>query len=271
MSKRLRGVALILPVVLALLCLVGTQKSAAQKSGAQKNNSNSNGGEMTVPGQLSTIHLVSPVPNGQWTLPAGDYANTRYSPLDEINTQNVNDLKVVATMSTGIAHGHEGQPLYVNGTLYIVTPFPNNLIAVDTTKPGFPIKWIYHPYPDPEAQGVACCDTVNRGASYGDGKIVYATLDNHIVAVDANTGKLVWSTLVGDIHKGETTTGAPLIVKNVVITGDSGGELGVRGKVVALDLKTGKEVWRAYSTGPDEDVLIGPASRRSIRKTKAKI
>ncbi len=227
-------------------------------------------GTTTVPGQLSSIHLVSPVPDGQWTLPAGDYANTRFSPLDQINAKNVNNLKIVGTMSTGIPHGHEGQPLVVNGTLYVVTPFPNDLIALDLSKPGFPMKWKYEPRPDPQSQGVACCDVVNRGASYGDGKIVFATLDNHIIAVDANSGKEVWRTLVGDINYGETTTGAPLIVKNVVITGDSGGELGVRGKVVGLDLKSGKVVWTAYSTGPDKDVLIGSSFKAFYLKDQGK-
>ncbi len=246
--------------VLAIGCLLSLLVPALAQSGSTT----------TIPGQLPSIHFVSPVPDGEWTLPAGDYANTRFSPLDQINTKNVSSLKIIGTMSTGIPHGHEGQPLVVNGTLYVVTPFPNDLIALDLSKPGFPMKWKYEPRPDPKAQGVACCDTVNRGASYGDGKIVYATLDNHIVAVDANTGKEVWRTLVGDIDIGETTTGAPLIVKNVVITGDSGGEMGVRGKVVGLDLKTGRVLWTAYSTGPDKDVLIGPDFKAFYKKDQGK-
>jgi lanthanide-dependent methanol dehydrogenase len=248
--------------VVTSLCVSGSITIAAAQ--------NNNGGTNAVPGQLSSIHLVSPVSDGQWTLPAGDYANTRFSPLDQINTKNVNNLKIVGTMSTGIPHGHEGQPLVVNGTLYVVTPFPNDLIALDLTKPGFPMKWKYEPRPDPQAQGIACCDVVNRGASFGDGKIVYATLDNHIVAVDANSGKEAWRTLVGDINIGETTTGAPLIVKNIVITGDSGGELGVRGKVVGLDLKSGKIIWTAYSTGPDKDVLIGSSFKAFYPKGQGK-
>ena len=221
-------------------------------------NSSGNQGVTQVPGQLASIHLVSAVPDGQWTLPAGDYANTRYSPLDQINTENVKNLKVVGIMSTGIPHGHEGQPLVVNGTMYVVTPFPNDLIALDLSKPGFPVKWKYQPRPNAQAEGVACCDVVNRGASYADGKIIYATLDNNVVAVDANTGKEVWRTLTGDINIGMTTTMAPLVVRNVVMVGSSGGELGVRGRVTALDVKTGKQIWVAYSTGPDKDVLIGP-------------
>ena len=134
------------------------------------------------------------MPNGEWSLPAGDYANTRYSPLSEINTTNVKNLKVVGVMQDGIPHGHEGQPLMVNNTLFKVTPYPNDLIAFDLTKPGFPMKWKYEPHPNPQSQGVACCDVVNRGASYADGKIFYVALDNTAIAVDANTGQEVWRT-----------------------------------------------------------------------------
>lgn len=211
-----------------------------------------------IPGALPDIHLVSPVPDGQWTLPEGDYAGTRYSPLNQINTGNISKLHVVGVLSDGIPHGHEGNPLVVGSTLYEVTPFPNNLIAIDLTKPGFPAKWIFKPNPDPESQGVACCDTVNRGASYADGKIIYATLDDHVVAVDANTGEMAWKTQVGDDRYGETTTGAVQVVQNIAYIGNSGGEMGVRGKLTALDVHTGKILWRAYSTGPDSDVRIGP-------------
>lgn len=211
-----------------------------------------------VPGIAPGVHMASPLPNGDWEMPSGDYANTRFSTLDKINTGNASALKVVASISTGIPHGHEGGPLVVKNTMYMVTPFPNDLIAIDLKNPQGPIKWAYHPNPDSRAVGIACCDVVNRGAAYADGKIVYNTLDDHTVAVDSETGKEVWRATVGDMNLGETVTSAPLIVKNHVIVGDSGGELGVRGKVLALDLKTGKEVWRAYSTGPDPDVLIGP-------------
>ena len=236
---------------------------AAPQAGASTGNNN-------VPGQRGDIHLVSPVANGEWTLPAGDYANTRYSPLSQINTQNVKNLHVVGTMSTGIPHGHEGQPLVVNNTMYLVTPFPNDLIALDLTKPGFPMKWKYEPRPNPESQGVACCDVVNRGASYADGKIFYVALDNTALAVDANSGQEVWRTQVGDIHQGETTTMAPLVVKNVMLIGDSGGELGVRGHVTALDIKTGKVVWKAYNTGPDKDCLIGSDFHPFYKKDQGK-
>src|SRR5207253_7639554 len=121
--------------------------------------------------------------DGQWTRPARDYASTRYSTQNQINTMNVNNLKLAFTFSTGVLRGHEAAPLVVNNTMYIVTPWPNKLFALDLTKPGAPMKWVYEPLPTPASKGVACCDVVNRGASYFDGKIFYNTLDNQTVAV----------------------------------------------------------------------------------------
>ena len=141
--------------------------------------------------------------------------------------------------------------------MYIVTPWPNKLFALDLTKPGAPQRWVYEPKPTPASQGVACCDVVNRGASYDNGRIFFNTLDNQTVAVDASTGKEIWKTRLGDINKGETITMAPLVAKGKVLVGNSGGEMGVRGWLTALDAKTGKIAWRAYATGPDKEVLIG--------------
>lgn len=196
--------------------------------------------------------------DGQWTMPAKNYASTRFSGLNEITADNVKGLHLAWTFETGILRGQESAPLVVNNTMYIVTPFPNYLYALDLTKPGAPMKWVYKPRTLAAAQGVACCDVVNRGASYADGKIVYNTLDNQTVAVDANSGAELWRTKVGEINVGESLTMAPLIVKNKVIIGNSGGEFGIRGWLTALDLGTGKIAWRAYHTGPDSAVLIGP-------------
>ncbi len=196
--------------------------------------------------------------DGDWVRAARDYANTRFSPLNQITTGNANQLKVAWTFSTGTDRGQEGAPLVVNDTLYVVTPYPNILYALDLTKPGAPLKWSFRPETKPSAQGVACCDVVNRGAAYADGLIVYNTLDNQTVAVDAATGALKWRALLGDINKGETITMAPLIVRNKVLVGNSGGEMGVRGWLTALNLSDGSMAWRAYHTGPDTDVLIGP-------------
>ena len=196
--------------------------------------------------------------DGQWLMAAKDYANTRFSGLSQITTQNVRNLKAAWTFSTGNVRGHEAAPLVVKDTMYIVTPFPNELYALDLTQPGAPTKWVYRPEPDPAAQGVACCDVVNRGAAYADGKIFYNTLDNQTVAVDATSGEEVWRARLGDFNQGESITMAPIVVKGKVLVGNSGGEFGVRGWLTAIDAATGKIAWRAYSTGPDQDVLIGP-------------
>ena len=222
------------------------------------------------PAAPSGVHLVVPPADGQWTTPSGDVAGTRYSPLNQINTTNVQNLKVANTLSDGIAHGHEGQPLVVGDTMYVVTPFPNNLIAIDLTSPAAPLRWTYEPHPDPRAVGVACCDTVNRGAAYADGKIIYNLLDDETVAVDAKTGKEVWRTRLGSIGIGETMTDAPLVVHDKVIVSDAGNELGVRGWIAALNVSDGRVVWRAYNSGPDKDVLIGPNFRPYYAKDQGK-
>ncbi|HEX5236155.1 MAG TPA: PQQ-dependent dehydrogenase, methanol/ethanol family [Silvibacterium sp.] len=252
-------------VIVAAVALGFAGAAAAQSGGTAANGMTTN-----IPGEAPGVHLVSPVANGQWTMPAGDYANTRYSPLAQINTGNVQNLKLVGSMSIGIPHGFEGQPLVVGSTLYMVTPYPNELIALDLTKPGFPAKWTFKPYPDIRSVGIACCDVVNRGAAYADGKVIYNTLDAHTVAVDANTGQKVWETAVGDIKLGETITMAPVVVKNVVLTGISGGELGVRGRLTGIDLKSGKILWRAWSTGSDEDVRIGSDFHAFYKKDQGK-
>lgn len=201
---------------------------------------------------------AAPQDDGQWTMPAKNYASTRYSALDEITADNVGQLAVTFTFSTGVVRGHEAAPLVAGDTMYIVTPYPNYVYALDLTKPGAPAKWTYQPKPAAASQGVACCDVVNRGAVLDGGRLFFNTLDGHTVALDAATGKEIWKTKLGDINKGETITMAPLVVKGKVLVGNSGGEMGVRGWLTALDAATGQIAWRAYSTGPDTDVLIGP-------------
>src|SRR3954469_21210158 len=219
--------------------------------------------DSTRPANVGTIagtRIASAPPNdkaGEWLLPGRDYSNSRYSELAQITPANAANLRVAWTFSTGVLRGHEGQPLVVNNTMYLVTPYPNVAYALDLTQEGFPLKWKYRPENAQAAIGIACCDVVNRGASYANGKIVYNLLDGHTVAVDANTGEELWRTSMGEINKGETITMAPIVVKNHVIVGSSGGEMGIRGWVAALDLATGKEQWRAYNIGPDADIKVG--------------
>jgi lanthanide-dependent methanol dehydrogenase len=196
--------------------------------------------------------------DGQWTVPQKNFASTRYSDLSEINTENVKNLQVAFTFSTGVNRGQESAPLVVGSTMYVLSPYPNILYALDLAQSGTPMKWQYNPKPAAAAQGVACCDVVNRGPTFANGRIFFTTLDAHVVAVNAETGEEVWKAKLGDINRGETMTMAPLIVKDKVFVGISGGEYGVRGWIEALNIEDGKTVWKAYSTGPDQDVKIGP-------------
>jgi PQQ-dependent dehydrogenase (methanol/ethanol family) len=208
--------------------------------------------------------------DGEWVRPAKDYASTRFSGLTEITPQNVKNLRAVFTFSTGTVRGHEAAPIVANNTMYVVTPYPNYVYALDLTKPGAPAKWTYQPKPRSAAQGVACCDVVNRGVVYDNGRIFLNTLDGNTIAIDGNTGKEIWRTQVAEINIGETVTMAPLVVKGKVLVGNSGGEMGVRGWLKALDAGSGRLVWTAYHTGPDADVLIGPAFKPFYPRDRGK-
>src|SRR5499427_9253648 len=207
---------------------------------------------------------LSKDPN-QWVMPPRDYANTRYSELNQINKDNAKNLRPLWTFSTGVLRGHEGGPLVVGDVMYVHTPFPNNVFALDLNHNG-QILWKYEPKQDPNVIPVMCCDTVNRGLSYGDGKIFLHQADTTVVALDAKTGNVAWSVKNGDPGKGETGTSAPHVIKDKVIVGISGGEFGVRGSVTAYNIKDGKQVWRGYSMGPDSDTLIDPQKTTNLGK-----
>jgi len=205
----------------------------------------------------------------QWVIQTGDYANTRFSKLDKINASNVDKLQVAWTFSTGVLRGHEGSPLVVGDVMYVHTPFPNTVFALDLNSDG-KILWKYEPRQDPNVIPVMCCDTVNRGLAYADGKVFLHQADTTVVALDAKTGKPVWTVVNGDPKKGETNTATVLPVKDKIIVGISGGEFGVRCHVTAYDMKTGKQVWRAYSMGPDSEMLIDPEKTTELGKPVGK-
>ena len=199
----------------------------------------------------------------QWVMPTGNYGNQRYSTLDQINATNVSKLHPVWSFSTGVLRGHEGGPLVVGNTMYIHTPFPNNVFALDLNENG-KILWKYEPRQDPSVIAVMCCDTVNRGVAYGDGKIILNQADATTVALDAKTGKELWHVKNGDPAKGETMTMAPMIVKDKVYVGISGGEFGTQGRLTAYNLKDGSQAWNAYSVGPDEGMLVDPVKTTNM-------
>ena len=225
-------------------------------------------GEAPPAGGVAPANAPAP---GDWPLPGRDAQGTRYSPLTQITADNVKDLRVAWTFSTGYARGFEGQPLVVDNTMYVVSPYPNTVFALDLTKKGGPVKWVYKPPTAPASQGEACCDVVNRGASYADGKVVFNRLDDHTVAIDAATGKTAWDTQLDSIQEGATMTMAPLIVGRVVLVGNSGAELGVHGWIAGLDLASGKVLWRAYNTGPTPSCGSDPRLNHSIHSTRVRI
>jgi lanthanide-dependent methanol dehydrogenase len=205
----------------------------------------------------------------QWVTQTGNYANHRYSTLNQITKDNVGKLQVAWTFSTGVLRGHEGGPLIIGDVMYVHTPFPNIVYALDLNNDGA-ILWKYEPKQDPNVIPVMCCDTVNRGVAYGDGMIILHQADTTLVALDAKTGEVKWSVKNGDPSIGETGTSTPVVVKDKVLVGISGGEFGVRGSLTAYNLKDGSKAWRAYSMGPDSDTLLDPEKTTHLGKPVGK-
>lgn len=234
-------------------------------------------------GLLATVALTSPVsandqvqkaisdPNN-WAVQMGNYANWRYSELDQINTSNVKDLKVAWQFSTGVLRGHEGSPIVIGDRMYLHSAFPNNVFALDISDPSGPkILWKYSPKQDPSVIPVMCCDTVNRGGVniVGD-TLIIGQADTTLVALDTKTGKEKWKAVNGDPKKGETHTGFTIVIGDKVIMGTSGAEFGVRCHVTAYTIADGKRAWRAYSMGPDSDILVDPEKTLSLGKPVGK-
>ena len=200
----------------------------------------------------------------QWGAPAGDLNQTRYSSLKEINAGNVKGLNMIWAQSSGTLRGHEGQPLVIQDVagkpmMFIASGWPNIIQALDLSDPDHPAQvWHYTKTSGRDESAVprACCDTVNRGMSYAEGKLVLGTLDGYVIALDAATGKEVWVVKHAYPDKGETITPAPIIANDKVIIGFGGDEFAARGRVTAYNLADGKKVWECHSTGSDKDVCL---------------
>ena len=237
-----------------------TPAPAAQPAAAQP--------AVAAPAAASTLPSLmdAMASDSNWAIWGGNYAGNRYSNLSQINAANAAKLRPEWTFSTGVLRGHEGGPLVIGETMYVHTPFPNKVFAINLNDQS--VIWQYEPKQDPTVIGVMCCDTVNRGLAYGDGKIILQQADTTLVALDAKDGKVVWSVKNGDPKKGETNTNSPIIVKDKVYTGISGGEFGVRGFLAAYNLKDGSPAWKCYSTGPDKEMCMDPAKTMTWTGTK---
>jgi PQQ-dependent dehydrogenase (methanol/ethanol family) len=201
---------------------------------------------------LMSAGLSSAESGNEWTIYGGDYANTRYSTLDQINKTNVKDLKVAWIHSLGSTHSQENTPLVIDGKMYVSTSAGPAYVFALNAKTG-DILWTHEPEMPDDYQSIVCCGHANRGLSYANGKIFMGRLDGVLVALDANTGKQLWQVVVMPYKDGFSLTSAPLLVKDLVITGLSGGEYGVRGSLQAYKQETGELVWRTHTIpGPGE-------------------
>lgn len=198
--------------------------------------------------------------------PSINYNGWNYSTFDQISLDNVSELTLAWTLQLGVLDEYQASPLVVGDTMYIVSPVnqatgtgqtPNTLMAIDLTNDGT-ILWEFRPDVDNEASLKACCGDQTRGLQYAEGKIFYHTLDGQVFSIDAETGEALWRSIGADITIGEHTPGNGIVINDLYIIGNAGGEFGVRGKVSAFDLDTGQTQWVMYSMGPDNEVGIGP-------------
>lgn len=194
---------------------------------------------------VTDVRLVNAAKDDGWLMYRRDYASTGFAPFDQINAGNVAQLKVAFDHKSGLTQGHEGAPVVNGNVMFLTTPM-DHVIALDATT-GKEL-WTHVFAIDDKALKTVCCDVVNRGvALYGD-NVYFETLDNHVVALDAKSGKIKWKTQLWKPGVGYFMTSAPLIVKGKVIVGTGGGEYGARGFISALDANTGKVAWQTHTT-----------------------
>src|SRR5271154_6612911 len=202
-------------------------------------------GWLPLPAQVTFERLLgAPREPQNWLTYNGNVHSTHYSALDQVNASNVANLDLKGVSQTNSLEKFEATPLVVDGVMYVTEP-PNNAVAIDT-RTGRPY-WMYE-RPMPDATYV-CCGNVNRGLAMLGDTLFMGTLDAHLVALDASSGRKKWETKVAEFTHGYSVTVAPLVVKDKVIVGPAGGERGISGFLAAYDSKTGKEVWR-FNTIP---------------------
>ena len=187
-----------------------------------------------------------------WAMYGRGYDNTRFSPLKQLTTANVGKLKMAFSFQLGSLRSNESSPIVIGDTMYVSTSWgPKFVYALDARTGA--TKWTYQPEVPDDTLQYACCDVNNRGVTYAEGKIFVGRLDGKLSAVDAKTGKELWTTTVVDYKQGSVITSPPLVVRNTVITGFGGGEYGARGSLQAYDINTGKEIWKTWTVpGPGE-------------------
>ena len=182
--------------------------------------------------------LATAAQNSDWLTYGHDYAETRFSTLDQVNDSNVGELGLAWTFDTDSFRGLEATPLVHDGVIYASRPW-SSVFALDA-RTGEKL-WDYDPQVDKSIGWKACCDVVNRGVAIYEGKIYVGAIDGRLIALDAKTGKELWSVVTVDQSRPYTITGAPRIADGKVLIGNGGSELGARGYVTAYDAETGAE------------------------------
>ena len=241
-----------LRVLAALLLLVGAACSEQQQDP----------GEVAQPLPVSAVEEVPKVPDTQWAQHGNDTKEQRYSDLQQINSRNVHQLGLAWSFDLYTRRGVESTPLMIDGVLYVTGSW-SMVYALDARSGE--LKWFYDPQVDRSFLAKGCCGAVNRGVAYTEGKILVATYDGRLVALNAEDGSEIWDVQTTDRDKSYTITGAPRIARNLAFIGNGGAELGVRGYVSAYDLNSGDMVWRFYTVpgdpadGFENDVMAAAA------------
>lgn len=243
LTTSMHTIMVALAVALSTAVPVWAQSSggdAAGQVGAEE------AGRVSNPTATVTFERILAAPESEphnWLTNHGSYASQRFSQLDQITTSNVSGLKEAWRMYLPVPHGFETTPLVVDGTMYFTTGGHTGVYAVDASTG----KELWSHVATVPEDIPACCDWVNRGVAVGHGKVYFMTMDARLIALDGATGDTVWEKRVADFRDGYTATLAPLLVKDKIITGISGGEYGIRGFVDAYDVDTGKRAWRFWT------------------------
>ena len=188
---------------------------------------------------------------GNWLAHGRDYEEQRFSPLKQINLDTIDGLELAWYADTGTTRGLEASPIVVDGVMFATGSW--SLVYAYDAKTG-ELLWRYDPEVPREWGSKACCDVVNRGVAVWKGRVYVGTIDGRLVALDAGAGEVIWDVQTTPRDKPYTITGAPRIVKDLVIIGNGGAEYGVRGYITAYDSQTGEEVWRFYTVPGDPEL-----------------